>query len=343
MKIRSKILAHENAIIKIEIGDNYYPKNQLTEENINIQSSDSESIKSSHLITEGMVILDTQMYFSIPQTIVFEIDEETVVMNFICCNNVEAHIDQLESEKYSKENTHNIFYTTNYKATFKIPAFEQINYLSIILSKDFYYKIINEDWELHEKFSKNILLKKSSYLTSKYLPFTPAIQWVIHEIKNCTRNGALKKMYIETKVKELLVHQLEAIINLPVQKDQIDEDDYNKLQQAKLILDKDYVHAPTLAELSRLISLNEFKLKKGFKACFGTTVKSYIIKLRMERAKELFQGKASTVSEVAYKCGYKDVSHFSAAFKNFYGFSPQKFKINWDFINFWITGLLLLS
>jgi AraC-like DNA-binding protein len=343
LKIRSKILAHENAIIKIEIGDKYYPKNQLTEENINIESNDSESIKSHHLITEGMVILDTQMYFLTPQTIVFEIDEESVVMNFICCNNVETQIDQLESEKYSKENTHNIFYTTNYKATFKIPAFEQINYLSVILSKDFYYQIINEDWELHEKFSKNILLKKSSYLTSKYLPFTPAIQWVIHEIKNCNRQGALKKMYIETKVRELLIHQLEAIITLPVQKDQIDEDDYNKLQQAKLILDEDYVHAPTLAELSRLISLNEFKLKKGFKACFGTTVKSYIIKLRMERAKELFQNKASTVSEVAYKCGYKDVSHFSAAFKNFYGFSPQKFKINWDFINFWVTGLLLLS
>lgn len=343
MKIRSKLLAHENSIIQIEIGDKYYPKNQLTEENINIKNSDYESIKSHHLITEGMVLLDTRMCFSTDQTIVFEIDEENVVMNFICCNNIETQIDQLDSEKYSKENTHNIFYTTNFKAKFKIPAFEPINYFSIILSRDSYCQIINEDWELHEKFSKNILLKKSSYLTSKYLPFTPAIQWVIHEIKNCNRQGTLKKMYIETKVKELLVHQLEALINLPIQKDQIDEDDYNKLQEAKKILDKDYVHAPTLAELSRLISLNEFKLKKGFKACFGTTVKSYIIKLRMEHAKELFQNKASTVSEVAYKCGYKDVSHFSAAFKNFYGFSPQKFKINWDFIQFWITGLLLLS
>lgn len=343
MKIKSKILAHEKSLIQIEIGDTYYPKNYLTEENVNIKNGDSEQIKSHHLITEGMVLLDTQMLFSTPQTIIFEIDEESVVMNFICCNNVETHIDQLETEKYSKKNTHNIFYATNYKATIKIPAFEEINYFSIILSKDFYYNIINEDWELHEKFSKNILLKKSSYLTSKYIPFTPAIQWVIHEIKNCNRQGALKKMYIETKIRELLIHQLETIITIPIQKDQIDEDDYNKLLEAKQILDNDYVHAPTLAELSRLISLNEFKLKKGFKACFGTTVKSYIIKLRMEHAKELFQNKASTVSDVAYKCGYKDVSHFSAAFKNFYGFSPQKFKINWDHIHFWITGILLLS
>ena len=113
MKIKSKILAHENSIIKIEIGDTYYPNNCLTEENVNIKNSDSEQITSRHLITEGMVLLDTQMYFSTPQTIVFEIDEESVVMNFICCNNVETHIDQLESDKLSKKNTHNIFYTTN--------------------------------------------------------------------------------------------------------------------------------------------------------------------------------------------------------------------------------------
>ncbi|RZJ47767.1 MAG: AraC family transcriptional regulator [Flavobacterium sp.] len=342
MKITSKLSAHQEPFINIESSNHYDPKSILKEEIIAINNENAEEIKSHILTTDGMVLIDTQMYFSEPQIEVFEINEESVVMDFISCNNVETQIDQLESEKYTKENTHNIFYTTKFKATFKIPAFEQINYLSIILSKEFYYNIINEDWELHEKFSKNILFKKSGYLTSKYLPFTPAIQWIISEIKNCNRDGALKKMYIETKIRELLIHQLETL-NQPKPNELIDEDEYSKLQEAKQILENDCAHAPTLTELSRLISLNEFKLKKGFKACFGTTVKSYIIKLRMERAKELFQTKAATVSEVAYKCGYKDVSHFSAAFKSFYGFSPQKFKINWDIIQLWITGLLLLA
>ncbi|KIC01201.1 DNA-binding protein [Flavobacterium sp. JRM] len=343
MKIKSKLLSHEHPIISIAVYDGYDPKSHLADENVFIKNETLEEIKSHHLITDGLVILDTQMYFSEPQTALFEIACESIVMNFICCNNVETYIDQLETEKYSRENTHNIFYTSNYKATFKIPPFEQINYFSIILSKDFYYNIINEDWELHQKFSKNILLKKSSYLTSRYIPFTSSIQWVIHEIKNCNRQGALKRMYIETKIKELLILQLEALIEKAIPKDLIDEEDYTKLLEAKLILDKDYVHAPTLPELSRMISLNEFKLKKGFKACFGTTVKSYIIELRMKHAKELFKSKTISVSEVAYKCGYKDVSHFSAAFKSFYGFSPQKFKINWNTINTWITSFLLLG
>ncbi|MBF7093068.1 helix-turn-helix transcriptional regulator [Flavobacterium sp. ALJ2] len=343
MNIKSKLLKHNQSIVSIEIRDSYDPKSHLTQENISIKNTPLEEIKSFHLITDGLVILDTQMYFSEPQTILFEISSESIIMNFIYSNNVETHIDQLETEKLTRENTHNIFYTANYKATFKILPFEQINFFSIILSKDFYYNIINEDWELHRKFSKNILLKKSSYLISKYIPFTASILWVIHEIKNCNYQGPLKRMYIETKIKELLILQLETLIEKVTPKEFLGEDDYDKLQQAKLILDKDYVHAPSLPELSRMISLNEFKLKKGFKACFGTTVKSYIIELRMKHAKELFKSKSISVSEVAYKCGYKDVSHFSAAFKVFYGFSPQKFKINWSSINVLVTSFLLLG
>ncbi len=343
MKIRSKLSAHEKPIINIEIKDQYDPKSILREEIIDIKKEKTEEIKSHILSTDGMVIIDTQLCLSKSQTDIFEINEECVVMDFVNSGNIETNIELPESDQNIKESTHNIFYTTKFKATYSIPAFEQVNYLAIIFSKEFYYKIINENWKVHEKFSKNILLKKSGYLTSQYIPLTPAIQWIISEIRNCNRQGALKKMFIETKIRELLIHQLEAISTKPKLKDKIDDEDYSKLQQAKLILEKDYIKAPTLTELSRMISLNEFKLKKGFKACFGTTVKSFIIKLRMEYAKELFREKSATVSEVAYKCGYKDISHFSAAFKTFYGSSPQKFKSNWDYLYLWITGILLLS
>jgi len=342
LKIKATLLTSETPLIKIQIGNNYYPKSTLTEENVSIQNGDSEKVISRHLMTDGMAIIDTQLYYSTAKTVIFEIDEESVVMNFIYSSNVETHIDQLESEKYSKENTHNIFYTNNFKGSFTIPACTHVNYLSIILSKEFYYNIINEDWLLHEKFSKKILQKQPSYLTLKYLPFTPAIQWITSEIKHCTREGVLKRIYIESKIKELFIHQIEALIIKPLHTDKINEEDYAKLLEAKKIVENDYRNTPTLPELSRLISLNEFKLKKGFKACFGTTVKSYIIKLRMEHARELFQNKAATVTEAAYKCGYKDVSHFSAAFKGYYGFSPQKFKINTDVIQLWLISFSFL-
>jgi AraC-like DNA-binding protein len=133
-------------------------------------------------------------------------------------------------------------------------------------------------------------------------------------------------MYLEAKIKELLILQLDTLVKKPLEKALINEEDYLKLQKAKLILEANFTNAPSLPELSRAISLNEFKLKKGFKSCFETTVKGYITKLRMEYAKNLFKNKATNVGEVAYRCGYKDVSHFSAAFKLFYGFTPISFR-----------------
>ncbi len=352
MKFESKILAHAKPFIAIVTGDLYNQKSQFLEERISIQNGKIEAITSTNLISDGVLILDVQMCFSIPQTICTEIIGESVVMNFICCNNIEATIDQVESEKYTTENTHNILYTSNFNATFEIPAFEEINYLSIILSLDFYYKLINEDWGLHQKFSKNIIQKKSAYLTPKYAPFSPDIQWIIHEIKSCRHEGVIKKMYLEAKIKELLILQLDTLIKKPQKKLAIDEDDFKKLLKAKVILEANFTNAPTLVALSRTISLNEFKLKKGFKACFKTTVKGYITKLRMEYAKDLIKSNTSNVGEVAYKCGYKDVSHFSAAFKLFYGFTPISFRklnlnakiclISWDFLEIVSLGLLVI-
>ena len=342
MRFKSIILGEEEPIIDIETGT-YNQKNHFTEENISIKREQLGEITSTNLVTEDILIIDIQMYFSAPQTIRTEMVGESVVLNFICCNNVEADIDEVESEKYTTENTHNILYASKLNATFKIPELEEINYLSIILSPDFYSRLINENWDLHQKFSKNILQKKSGYLTPKYVPFNSEIQWAIHEIKNCKYSGSMKKMYLEAKIKELLIFQLESLKEFE-SKAPVDEKDYKKLLEAKRILERNFTNAPSLLELSRLISLNEFKLKKGFKACFETTVKSYVTRLRMEYAKKLFKNKNSNVGEVAYKCGYKDVSHFSAAFKSFYGFTPMDFrKINiftklnfifWEFIDF---------
>ncbi|REG96480.1 helix-turn-helix domain-containing protein [Flavobacterium aquicola] len=342
MKFKSKIVAHEEPIIAIETTDFYNQKSAFQEEKINIRNGKKEEITCLNLISDGMMILDIQMVFSAPQTIECEITGESIVMDFICCNNVEANIDQVESEKYTRENTHNILYTSGFNARFEIPALEEINYLTIILSLDYYYKLINEDWDLHKKFSKNIIEKKSGYLTPKYIPFNSGIQWIIHEIKNCKYKGAIKKMYLEAKIKELLILQLDSLIEKPQDtKVKMDQEDYNKILEVKSILDANFTNAPTLPELSRLVSLNEFKLKKGFKACFETTIKGYVTKLRMEHAKELFKNKDSNVAEVADKCGYKDVSHFSSAFKLFFGFTPISFRklnvfTNFSFL-FWNT------
>jgi AraC-like DNA-binding protein len=74
------------------------------------------------------------------------------------------------------------------------------------------------------------------------------------------------------------------------------------------------------------IGLNDFKLKKGFKELFGTTVFSYLNELKMDYAKRLILDEKKTIYEVAMTLGYSEPHHFYAAFKRRFGYSPGELK-----------------
>ena len=82
----------------------------------------------------------------------------------------------------------------------------------------------------------------------------------------------------------------------------------------------------SLQKLSRQFYLNEFKLKKGFKSHFQTTVFGYLRKKRMEYAKSLLLQSDASILEIANRVGYSNPSHFTRAFREIYGVNPGKLR-----------------
>lgn len=101
--------------------------------------------------------------------------------------------------------------------------------------------------------------------------------------------------------------------------------DIKSIYDAKNFLDQSFVAPPTLAALSRIICLNEFKLKKGFKQLFGQTVHTYVVDKRLELAKQLFEEKHLNVGEAASHIGYANASYFALAFRKKFGISPSEY------------------
>ena len=83
---------------------------------------------------------------------------------------------------------------------------------------------------------------------------------------------------------------------------------------------------PSLLELSKIVGVNEYKLKRGFKEMFGDTVFGYLSGARLEIAKNDLLKSKKSVSEISSELGYSAVQHFSNAFKKKFGFSPAKLK-----------------
>ena len=103
--------------------------------------------------------------------------------------------------------------------------------------------------------------------------------------------------------------------------------DKRALQKAGDILANRYAEPPTIAELAKIVALNEHKLKTGFRDMYGKSIYEFVRCLRMETASHLLENMDLSVSEVAGMVGYVNTSHFAAAFRGAYGQNPSDFRL----------------
>ncbi|MEH2180207.1 AraC family transcriptional regulator [Nostoc sp.] len=78
--------------------------------------------------------------------------------------------------------------------------------------------------------------------------------------------------------------------------------DAEKLHLAKAILERSLEHPPSLLELAKLVGLNDFKLKQGFRHLFGTTVFGYLRTCRMQQAQQLLRDRVSSGQQLLILC-----------------------------------------
>ncbi|GBF20590.1 AraC family transcriptional regulator [Arenibacter sp. N53] len=73
-------------------------------------------------------------------------------------------------------------------------------------------------------------------------------------------------------------------------------------------------------------------LSKIFSKNENTTIEKYLIKLKVERAKELIQLQQHTFSDIAYLLDYSSINHLSRQFKTITGLSMTDYKNGqmWD-------------
>lgn len=82
----------------------------------------------------------------------------------------------------------------------------------------------------------------------------------------------------------------------------------------------------TLTRLAEIGSFNASYLSRLFKQVYGCNISEYIIKMRMEKAKDLLTGTMDKINEVSVKVGYISAHSFARTFKNVVGMSPLEYR-----------------
>lgn len=81
-----------------------------------------------------------------------------------------------------------------------------------------------------------------------------------------------------------------------------------------------------LRKVSEQVMFSESYVKQVFRRETGEAFKDYVIRLRLEKARELLEKSSMSIREISEMCGYKNQRYFASSFKLHYGISPSEFR-----------------
>ena len=88
---------------------------------------------------------------------------------------------------------------------------------------------------------------------------------------------------------------------------------------------QNYYRKLTLAEVCAAVAMSKSRFSEAFRHEVGMPFSQYLSRYRVDRARELINGAALTLSEIALRVGFFDQSHFTKTFKRFTGSSPSRY------------------
>ncbi len=153
-----------------------------------------------------------------------------------------------------------------------------------------------------------------------------SILLVLNQLFNTQLSESAQKLFYQGKFYELLsLYFSSRLPNTETCPFLNDEETVRKIKQVKEHLLKNIDTPPTLKELAKIVGLNDYQLKVGFKEIYGNTVFGFLLDHKLDHSRILLDSAKLQVNEVAYQIGYTNPSHFIAAFKKKFGVTPKKY------------------
>ncbi|WP_339064744.1 helix-turn-helix transcriptional regulator [Fusobacterium polymorphum] len=167
---------------------------------------------------------------------------------------------------------------------------------------------------------KIIILVKSPYNFSLN-DIALKIKNYINENSKYTVTLGLSNSYIKDISYEFLINLLIDIEKYKKNNDFILDNSIN-------FLEKYYYKDLSLTEVANVCNMSDSYFSRKFKEKFNINFSTYLLNIRLEKAKELLKEKNLNIENISEMVGFKDSSYFSKSFKQKYGMAPHYYRDN---------------
>jgi AraC-like DNA-binding protein len=328
MRIRSRIAETGNDVCNTDIEDDVSPVDMVVQEEIFCDLGAYGRVWGWQIVRPGLCILEVN--FNLQKKVLdhFSIEGDHIQLSLFFEG--DSIIEGQHTDRPFKLDAGliRVNFQSHTDMQVMMPAQEQVRYITMIMSKAYFLDLLkNEAWKDNDVFYEDVNAGRHLFFDKGAFILNHQIQALLAQIFDREHIGALpayRATYIDMKLREMFyLFHAQHNSRKPVLHN-FDGETIAALQKAKALLSANPAKPLTIKELSRYVSLNEQKLKQGFRCLYDTTIYGYIFDLRMKEAARLVVDPNYSVSQVSADLGYKSTSHFISAFKKYYGQTPKQ-------------------
>lgn len=189
------------------------------------------------------------------------------------------------------------------------------------------FTVITFELNLFTRISQQMYNCDRLELRPQWQIFDPTIQTIVQALKaDLAAKCPAGKLYGESFGTSLAVHLVKNFAVVPLINNRLEAFSLRKQNE---VLDFIEAHLDTdisLENLAKIAGISKFYFCRLFKRAMQITPHQYIVRRRIERAKQLLKYSNLTTVEIALSCGFAHQSHLNRHFKRIVGISPRQFR-----------------
>lgn len=196
--------------------------------------------------------------------------------------------------------------------------------INIIVDADYLRELI----PLSEKTPvvQNLLQNNQQLLFEQIV--SPSLQKVADEIITENMDDTFRSFFYRIKAEELICRLLSELGQREEKRIYpLNVKDIQMIYKVKEHMLEHPDTPQTIEELADFAGMSSSKLKRLFKQIFGNSIFNYYQSFRMKEAARLLREEKLSVSEVGYRLGFSNLSHFASMFEQHIGMKPKKYSL----------------
>lgn len=103
-----------------------------------------------------------------------------------------------------------------------------------------------------------------------------------------------------------------------------------RLEKAFEFMKTHYDQALTLADVAKVANMSDVSFSRFIKKCTGRTFVESLNEIRLGHASRLLIDTTQTIAEIAYHCGFNNLSYFNRIFRKKNSCTPKNFRENYS-------------